>query len=73
MSMDAIAVGAGGIFAESGVEGSLSEIGGGVQWAVEVSRNRVPETNTALALTAKKDWRNLFSDTGIASLVATRY
>jgi hypothetical protein len=40
---------------ESGVEGSLSGCGSGLQGAVEVNRISVPQTNTALAVTVKKD------------------
>ena len=71
MSIDAVASGDGP--AASGVEGSPSASWGGFQGAVELSSRSVPETNTALALTAKKDWRNRFSDTRVAGLVVSSH
>jgi len=66
MSIDAVA--SGPVPEASGVEGSRSARWGGFQGAVEVNNRSVPDTNTALALTAKNDWRNRFSDTRVAEL-----
>jgi hypothetical protein len=71
MSIEAVAAGEGP--EASGGEGSLSASWGGFQGAVEVNSRSVPETKTALALTAKKDWRNRFSDTRVAELIVASH